>query len=554
MRRYRSGAIAGATLAWLVALPSQAANQSAADISFADKSFAAFSAICRVEARADPTEAKRTIFIQTGMGDGGFPISTVNPKAQQWFNYGLKMFHAFYHDDARLAFDNAVAADPRCALCLWGQALSRGAVLNFDAEEADFNAALGMAKRAQAQARMAQEKALTAALVRRYSRTQDAAAEHDFAADLLKAEKIRPTPDLQLLAAEVVMTERRRGKTPSQEADLLASQAVALIEPVLVKTPNNTAAIHYYIHAAEVAGNARAALPYAEKLGRLAPNASHLIHMAAHTYFHVGRYEDAATVNASAMRTDSDHLAQTKTAGGLTGALYYQHNLSFGMAGTLMSGDRALALKFADHLHRAFPAKDFAKDGISDDEGRRFIIYARYEPQRMLSLQEPASDSPDTRSFYHYARGEAFAALGDAKSVATEIEKISGDGRTMKIARAVLAGRLAMLQHRFGDAAQAFEQAVAEQDGYSPHAWDPPPWWYPVRRSAAAAWLQGGQFAKAAGAAQKSLVAWPYDPLALLILSRANDGLGQREEARRYEAQAIGLWMGDISKVNAATI
>jgi hypothetical protein len=34
-----------------------------------------------------------------------------------------------------------------------------------------------------------------------------------------------------------------------------------------------------------------------------------------------------------------------------------------------MSGDRALALKFADHFHRAFPEKDFAKDGMSSDEG-----------------------------------------------------------------------------------------------------------------------------------------------------------------------------------------
>ena len=554
MRRDSLGAIAGATLVWLVALPSQAANQSAADISFASKSLAAFSAICRVEARIEPQDKNRTIFIQPGMGDGGFPISTANPKAQAWFNYGLKMFHAFYHDDAKLAFDKAAEADPRCALCLWGQALSRGAVLNFDAEEADFKSALEIAKRAQVLAKTPQDRLLTAALVKRYSRAQDGAAEHDFAADLLKADKISSKPDLQLLAAQVVLTERRRGKTPSPEADVLASQAVALIEPVLAKAPNNTAAIHYYIHAAEVAGHPQLALPYAEKLGRLAPNASHLIHMAAHTFYHVGRYEDAAIVNASAMRTDSDHLAETKTTGGLSGALYYQHNLSFGMAGTLMSGDRALALKFADHFHRAFPEKDFAKDGMSSDEGRRFVIYARYEPQRMLTLPEPGADSPDTRSFYHYARGEAFAALGDAKSVASEIEKITGDSRTWKVARFVLTGRLAMLQHRFADAAQAFEQAVAEQDGYSPHAWDPPPWWYPVRRSAAAAWLQDGQFAKAAEAAQKSLVAWPYDPLALLILSRASDGLGKREEARRYEAQAIGLWMGDLSKVNAATI
>ncbi|HEX4636242.1 MAG TPA: hypothetical protein VH189_08675, partial [Rhizomicrobium sp.] len=325
-------------------------------------------------------------------------------------------------------------------------------------------------------------------------------------------------------------------------------------EPVLAKAPDNTAAIHYYIHATEVAGHAQTALPYAEKLAALAPNASHLIHMAAHTFYHVGRYEDAATINASAMRTDSDHLTETKTTGGLTGALYYEHNLNFGMAGALMSGDRALALKFADHLHRAFPDKDFAKDGMSYDEARRFIIYARYVPQGMLALPEPVAEGPETLSFYHYARGEAFAALGDAKSLALETDKISGDDRTMKIARAVLTGRLAMLQHRFADAAQAFEQAAAEQDGYSPHAWDPPPWWYPVRRSAAAAWLQDGQFAKAAEAAQKSLSAWPSDPLALLVLSKANDALGHHEDASRYDAQAIGLWMGDIAKVNDAAI
>jgi tetratricopeptide (TPR) repeat protein len=554
MRLETLGALAGAALVWLAAFPSHAAYPPQADLSYGDRSLKAFAAICRVEARAETKDPNRTIFIETGMGDGGFPISTASRKAQAWFDYGLKMFHAFYHGDARLAFDNAVAADPKCAMCLWGQALSRGAVLNFDAEETDFKAALEMAKRAEALARNPREKLLTAALVRRYSRAQDADAERDFAADLLKADTKAATPDLQLLAAEVVLTERRRGKTPSPEADALANQAVGLIEPVLAMAPNNTAAIHYYIHATEVAGHAGTALPYAEKLAVLAPHASHLIHMAAHTFYHVGRYEDAATINASAMLTDSDHLTETKTAGGLTGALYYEHNLNFGMAGALMSGDRALALKFADHLHRAFAEKDFAKDGMSYDEGRRYIIYARYDPARMLALPEPAAEGPETLSFYHYARGEAFAAQGDAKSLGVEVEKISGDDRTMKIARAVLTGRIAMLQHRFTDAAQAFEQAAAEQDGYSPHSWDPPPWWYPVHRSAAAAWLADGQFAKAAEAAQKSLVAWPFDPMALQVLARAEDALGHHDDARRYNAQAIGLWMGDIAKVNVAAI
>ena len=96
----------------------------------------------------------------------------------------------------------------------------------------------------------------------------------------------------------------------------------------------------------------------------------------------------------------------------------------------------------------------------------------------------------------------------------------------MKIARAVLTGRLAMLQHRFGDAAQAFEQAVAEQDQYSPHSWDPPPWWYPVRRSLAYADLAAGKPADAAREAKASLKDWPDDALALRVLGQAEARLG----------------------------
>ena len=74
-------------------------------------------------------------------------------------------------------------------------------------------------------------------------------------------------PDLQLLAAEVVLTERRR-QDPSLKPTRWQS-GVALIEPVLAKAPNNTAAIHY-IHATEVAGM-QTALPYAEKRRRWLP-------------------------------------------------------------------------------------------------------------------------------------------------------------------------------------------------------------------------------------------------------------------------------------------
>jgi tetratricopeptide (TPR) repeat protein len=543
MKHDTACAIACSALLWLVAFPTLAIDK-AAD----STNFAIFN-ICRAEQHAEVPGGNPHIVIESGMGDGGFAVATTSRSAQRWFNYGIKLFHAFYHEDGRQAFDNAVAADPRCAMCLWGQALSRGPTANFDAEDDDLKAGLEMARRAQAAAHTEREKILTAAMVRRYSRPQDIAAERDFAADLLKGAAAGPAaPDLTLLAAEVLLGAWRRGDHTA------AIAAIALLEPILRAHPENTAAIHYYIHATEFAGKPTLALAYAEKLSQLAPKASHLVHMAAHTYFHVGRYEDAATINASALRIDAEHLTETATAGPLGVADYYGHNLRFGMAGALMSGDRDLALKFADHLHRAFPEKSFVSDGMSGPEGQRFVIYARYAPVRMLSLPEPAANLALTRSLYHYARGEAYAALHDTAGLARETALVTGGDPMVAVAKNVLAGRLAMLQGRFADAAGAFEAGAVQQETLLSSSFDPPAWWYPIRRSVAAALLRDGQFARAADVARQSLAGWPGDPLALLILSKAEDRLGSTAEARRHEEAAIGTWQGKIGETDIAII
>jgi len=539
MKPDRYLALAASALVWLTAFPTVAG----------DKTNLAIFAICRVEQHGEVAGGNPHIAIEDGMGVGGFPIATASRPAQQWFDYGIKLFHAFYHEDAKRAFDKAVQADPRCAMCLWGQALSRGPGQNFDVSDDELKASLEIARKALAAAHSKREILLAEAMVRRASRAQDPAAERDFAADLLKAEAAGPaTTDLRLLAAEALLTVWRRGDhTPP-------AQAIALIEPVLRASPENTAAIHYYIHATEFAGHPELALAYAEKLSTLAPKASHLVHMASHTFLRLGRYEDAAAINAFAMRVDTDHLAATATPGLPSTAMYYEHNLRNGMAGALMSGDRALALKFADHLHRVYKDKDFAGDGMSDSELQRFAIYARYDPDRMLSLAEPAADSPLTRSFYHYARAEAFAARHDSAGLSREAAAVTGTDPRVAVAKGVLAGRLAMLQGRFADAARAFEAAAAQQDSLLSPSMDPPPWWYPVRRSAAAAWLRAGQFAPAAEAAKASLKGWPRDALALMILSQAEFGQGQASDAHHDDAAAIGSWEGDLSKVDSGTI
>ncbi len=517
-----------------------------------DASRTAISFICKAERQAGRDAGPRRLAIEGGMGAGGFAIPTRSPEAQAWFNYGMVLLHAFYHGDAKLAFDKAVAADPDCAMCRLGQAISRGPTQNFDLEPDEVKAALDLAKTAQAAARTPAEKIIGEALVKRYEAKPDAKAEVEFAAALQRAFALEPTyVDLPLIAAGARLTAYRRGDKAE------AAATVALLEPILRREPDNVGAIHYYIHATEFAGRPEDALPYARRLAGLAPKASHLIHMAAHTFLPVGLYEDAAAVNAAALDVDTEHAKATGVGGPLGKPDYYPHNLTFGMGGALMAGDSALALKFADHTPLAFPPG--ARPNTGYLFGRSYVAYGRFAPARALSLPAPPAGDMFRSVMWRYGRGEAFAAQGDAAAIRAErAAMVAGMGEAPKtytattgpleIGRRVLDGRAAMLEGRPMDAARIFAEAADFQDSMG---WgrDPPPWWYPVRRSQAAALLKAGDAQGAAKAARASLAKWPKDGLALWVLSQAEQRLGDAKQAGADLAAAKVAWRGDLRRM-----
>jgi predicted Zn-dependent protease len=77
---------------------------------------------------------------------------------------------------------------------------------------------------------------------------------------------------------------------------------------------------------------------------------------------------------------------------------------------------------------------------------------------------------------------------------------------------------------------------------------DPPPWWYPVRRSLAAAHLKAGRYDAAEKEASASLADWPRDALALRILAQAEARQGKSAAAKVHAAQARREWRGDLAR------
>ena len=480
--------------------------------------------------------APKTPMILDGYGDGGFKITTANPKAQAYFDNGMQLDAAFAHKAAREAMEEAVRLDPACAMCLWGLAWVSGPTINFTKSEdevAELAKTVADAEKLAKAKGTDREKALIAALKLRYedgggNRPGDLAFAK---AMTVLAERYPDDKQIGTIAANAWLMS---GPTTPEGQVLDSKLAMPILERILALDPNYTPAIHFYIHASEGAGEPAKAESYADKLAMLAPKASHLVHMPSHTYYWVGRYEDAAKTNLRAVELGIDNAKRLglPLPDGIWNLPYHGHNVTFGIGGALMSGDSKIGLTLA----RPLVARAAVREADSTPMIFSLLGYAamaRFAPSaEVLALPEPKS--PYIRSAWHYARGEVFAARGDVARLRAEtagIEGIAGptssdDGsfqaaQVPLIARAVLAGRAAMLEHRYHDAAVVFREAAELQENSDFRLYsDPPVWWYPVRRDFAAALLASGDLAGARKEIESSLALWPKDAVALSILSK----------------------------------
>ncbi len=537
-------------------------------------------ALCSADAISERTVAP-DLKLAAGMGTGGFKVDTDTAEAQQWFNYGLALSHAFYHQDVKAAMKRSVELDPACSMCSWGEAWALGPTLNYGIKDDERKLALAAAERAKSLAKPGDALAsrLADAMVARYaepapkaetaetkaaSKTGEGAAdsekedtEPDFAKALAAIAADYPQhPELTVLAAHSLMM------ASSEEKREPLKEALVLLEKVLKEHPDDTGAIHYYIHATEFDERAEDALPYARRLGALAPNASHLVHMPAHTFFRAGLYQEAAVVNAQAIAADVSWMGEGGDArppmfNDFRLPMYYSHNLAFGLAGAMMSGDGELALRYADHARKAYP--DAGEKQRFDPTPRTYVALARYAPDRMLALTlAPGERDKAEFGVYHaYGRGEALLQKGDAAGARVEIRtlrKLAGDEAEYKIALAVLEGRLAMAEGNTRAAVGRFAAGAKLQEDAFGTWMDPPTWWFPLRRSLAAAHLKGGDFARAEEEAGVSLKAWKHDPLALWVLGKAQLGRGAVTEGEATLARAKALWRGDFNTITVEAI
>jgi tetratricopeptide (TPR) repeat protein len=509
-----------------------------------------------------PSTPADTVPLYTNLGNHRHPITTSVPRAQDYFNQGMRLVFGFNHGEAVRAFREAQRLDPSCAMCFWGEALAHGPHVNAPMDSAGGVAAWAALERAVALAPKAPaaERAYIKALEARYARTAPAdRAALDSAYATAMGRLVAEYPDdldATTLYAEALMDLRpwaywQKDGTPYPQTDIIVRQ----LERVLAKNPNHPGACHYYIHAVE-AVDPQKAVPCAERLATLMPGAGHMVHMPAHIYIRVGRYADAINSNVHAVHADESYIASERPSG-IYPVGYYPHNYHFLSFAATMAGRSEAALEAARKLVANVPV-EVARQVPPFEQLRPYDVlvltrFGRWDD--VLQRPLPPADLRVTTGLVYYARGvahaaksqwtEAVAALDTVKLIAAgtnpadQTAMTSGEGENkvvMDIAMHGLMGEIAFRQGKLDDATAHFREAARLEDGFN--YVEPPQWFYPVRASLGAVLLKAGKPAEAEVVYREDLRRFPENGWSLFGLEAS-----LRAQGKTTEADAVrGRW------------
>lgn len=507
-----------------------------------------------VEATKPAAASGPTAPLLEGLGDHHHPVDTDVALSQRYFDQGLMLAYGFNHAEAARSFREAQRLDPDCAMAYWGEALVLGPNINAAMEAADVPLAWKALQRARILAATApeSERAYIEALAARYlaQPPDDRSALDQAYADAMRelARRYPEDLDAQTLFAEALMdTTPWNYWLPDGEPRPVTNEILETLDRVLAVDPYHEGANHLYIHAVE-AGRPEAGAGAADRLGGLAPGAGHLVHMPAHIYVRLGRYQDASEANERAIASDDSYVTQCH-AQGVYPLSYMPHNHHFLWYSAAMEGRSARSIAAARHISDNVDTEMMAKPGYGALQHfyvMPWYAWVRFRKwDRILSSAPPESDLPYPTAVWHYARGMALARTGrstEAESELDALSKLADDPRLdgvmifvnstrniLGIARASLAAEIAAERGDIQEALALLGDAVELEDALTYD--EPPPWHTPTRQSLGAALLDAGRAADAERVYREDLARYPANGWSLFGLQQALATQGRAEEA-----------------------
>lgn len=494
----------------------------------------------------DKDSLANSIGVLPGWGNYRWRISTKNDSAQFYFNQGINLYYAFHIIESMASFKKAEQFDDNNAMIYWAQALAYGPNINDFAYAATPDAYAAAQKAITLKDKCTnKEKALIDAMAVRYVSNSTISREslNQKYTDAMKAaySKLPQDADVSTLYADAMMLQHPWDYWKHNgEAQPWTPNIIKVIEKTLSSHPIHPGANHYYIHMVEASPNPARALPSADRLGKLMPEVSHMIHMPSHIYIRTGNYKQGIKVNEMSVSGYNKYRSMYPDVQN-NAFLYLFHNLHMQSACALNRANYEYSKKSADECTQAIDTSLMSLPAPLGNAVQYLYMTSVFSDIRfgkwdaVLSSPSMPEHHINATVLMHWARGMAFtgktniAAANDELKLMQEKMKAADMQVTMQpfnspytaamVAEKILAGVIAEKENDLTKAAELLKEAAANEDKliYT----EPRDWLLPARQYLGNVLLKAGDAAGAEKAFREELKENPNNHWSLYGLFKA---------------------------------
>jgi hypothetical protein len=469
--------------------------------------------------------------------------TSCTPAAQKLFDQGMLYQHSFWYRSSQQTFEEALKADPSCAMAHWGIALSLLYNPHAPPPPANLPKGLEAIQKAKAlNAKTERERDYIDALANMYV-DHDKVDHRTRVQKYLKAQEEvaqkYPKDDEAQIGYAITLNV---AASPTDKTYANQLKGAALLEPIFKRQPQHPGVAHYLIHLYDYPAIAEKGLNAAKRYAKIAPAAPHAQHMPSHIFTRVGYWKESIAANAESARVAKLDGEQHDQAHGMD-YLVYAH---------LQLAQDKKAKAVVDELNAIeFKVDRFAGPyGVAASNAR--YVVERGDWKAAAELQPRQTKYLYADAVTHFARALGAARSGNPAAAKADVDKLGELSAKLKEAKDAYWSEIVGIQQQVAtawvlyaegkheDALKAMSAAADAEDKTEKHPVTPGPL-APARELYGAMLLDRGM-SKEALAAYEAVIGKEPNRLATYVgAAKAATKLGDSAKAKQYTAKVMSL-------------
>ena len=351
------------------------------------------------------------------LGHVDFPNSC-KAEAQPALLKGLALLHSFQYQASESAFKAGADLDTNCAIAHWGAAMALYHQLwDFPGKRTLKEGLENVEKAQKLSAPTPRERGYIAAAAAFYqndeklSHVQRTTAYSEALAQLHSGAPGDVEASAFYALSLVALADEDVDDTPNRK------KAMAILEPLFQKHPDNPGVAHYLIHATDKPQFASEGLAAARAYAQIAPDSSHALHMPSHIFTRLGLWREsiASNIAATAAAAHATEMHQAE-------AHYQTHAMDFLDYAYLQSGQEAKARALsAEEMNVPGSGEGEKADHRATVDARNAIELHRWKEAAALAVPERRN----SQDIIYWAKGIGAARSGDVAAAKDDVSKLA---------------------------------------------------------------------------------------------------------------------------------